>query len=391
MALLSARGRGRGERGTRFAPPERLDGEALRADVARAASSPVVDALLRSLGTAVFVVNSHRQILAANTEALQMLGLEDPAAILGLRPGEAVRCVHSHAEPGGCGTCTACASCGAVLAIIVALKCGHAEERRCALSVESDGGTLDVDLRVRAVPFSVKGHDLVLLALTDARQESRHAALERAFLHDLSSVLTGLVVAADAVDSPDPREAVEAASDVRLIADRLVREVRLQRALSTTASGSYGPDLEPVMVSGLFEDLARLFHRHPVAAGRSLSIDPPILAPIRTDRFLVARILTNMLQNAFEATPPGGVIRLRAAVDQGAVRLEVHNPGAIPAAVVPRIFQRHFSTKESPGHGEGTWSMKSLGETLLGGTVGFVTDRAAGTTFWLRLPPEAVA
>jgi signal transduction histidine kinase len=96
-----------------------------------------------------------------------------------------------------------------------------------------------------------------------------------------------------------------------------------------------------------------------------------------------------MLQNAFEATPRGGVVRLRARIEQGAVQLEVHNPGAVPAVVVPRIFQRHFTTKDGPGHGEGTWSMKSLGESLLGGVVGFETDRVAGTTFWLRLPPEA--
>lgn len=389
MGLQSLREPGRAGRGTRFASPERLAGEALAADIARAASSPVVEALLRSLGTAVFVVNAYRQILAANTEALQMLGLAEPEVILGLRPGEAVHCVHAHEEPGGCGTCTACATCGAVLAIIVALKRGHVEERRCALRVEAKGGPLDVDLRARAVPFSVEGQDLVLLALTDARQESRQAALERAFLHDLSSVLTGLVVAADAVGSPDPREAQEAASDVRLIADRLVREVRLQRSLSSAAFEGYRPGLEPVLVAGLFEDLARLFHRHPVASARSLSIEPPLLPAIRTDRFLVARVLTNMLQNAFEATPPGGVVRLRAGIDQGCVRLEVHNPGAIPAAVVPRIFQRHFTTKEGPGHGEGTWSMKSLGEKLLGGEVGFETDRLAGTTFWFRLPPEA--
>ena len=77
---------------------------------------------------------------------------------------------------------------------------------------------------------------------------------------------------------------------------------------------------------------------------------------------------------------------LAARRDGRGMRFEVHNPGAIPAAVVPRIFQRHFSTKAGPGRGEGTWSMKALGEGLLGGEVGFETDRARGTTFWLRLP-----
>jgi sensor histidine kinase regulating citrate/malate metabolism len=65
---------------------------------------------------------------------------------------------------------------------------------------------------------------------------------------------------------------------------------------------------------------------------------------------------------------------------------EVHNAGAIPAAVVPRVFQRHFTTKTGAGRGEGTWSMRTLGERVLHGEVGFQTHRVAGTTFWLRLP-----
>ncbi len=107
---------------------------------------------------------------------------------------------------------------------------------------------------------------------------------------------------------------------------------------------------------------------------------------MRTDPFLLARILTNMLKNAFEACPPGGQVRLSVRAPGSVTRFEVHNPGAIPAAVVPRIFQRHFSTKAGAGRGEGTWSMKSLGERLLGGRVGFDTSRFAGTTFWFELP-----
>ncbi len=173
---------------------------------------------------------------------------------------------------------------------------------------------------------------------------------------------------------------------MRLIADRLVREVQVQRVLSTTRFEDYQPGCAPVAVGRLFEDLARLFARHPVSQGRTLVVLPPEVGTVRTDPFLLARILTNMLKNAFEATRPGGVVRLAAVAQDGLASFEVHNPGAVPAAVVPRIFQRHFSTKSGAGRGEGTWSMKTLGERLLGGRVGFDTSRLAGTTFWLRLP-----
>jgi signal transduction histidine kinase len=253
--------------------------------------------------------------------------------------------------------------------------------------VETANGPVDLELRVRAIPLLVQGQQLVLVALSDVGQQNRHAAMERAFLHDIANVLTGLVVAADGLTSADALEASEAAQDVRLIADRLVREVRLQRVLSSTLFEDYRPTPAPVAVGALFDDLGRLFRRHPVTASRTLEVVPPGTRILRTDPFLLARILTNLVKNALEATPPGGTVRLSARDDGDAVLFEVHNPGAIPAAVVPRIFQRHFTTKPGPGRGEGTWSVKSLGERLLRGTVGFRTDRAQGTTFWFRLPP----
>ena len=373
---------------TRFAPAGRSGGAALAADLARAAESPIVDALLRGLGTAVFILNARRQILAANTASLRLLGLEEPAAVLGLRPGEAISCVHAAEVEDGCGAAAACATCGAVLAVLSALKRQAPAERDCALTVRAGGETIDLDLRVRAVPLEVQGQPFVMVALTDIAPQQRRAALERAYFHDLTNTLTALVAAAEATDCADPSEMAAAAADVRHIADQVVREVQLQRALTRASFDGYRPVPVTLSLAALGADLARLFRRQPAAAGRRLRLAPPEPEAVVADPVLLARVLTNMLKNAFEATPAGGEVTLAARRDGGGVRFEVHNPGAIPAAVVPRLFQRHFTTKAGPGRGEGTWSMKALGEGLLGGQVGFESHRERGTTFWLRLPAE---
>jgi sensor histidine kinase regulating citrate/malate metabolism len=49
------------------------------------------------------------------------------------------------------------------------------------------------------------------------------------------------------------------------------------------------------------------------------------------------------------------------------------------------MFQRNFSTKDGMGRGLGTYSMKFLGEEILGGRVSFTSDPENGTTFSLRL------
>ena len=83
---------------------------------------------------------------------------------------------------------------------------------------------------------------------------------------------------------------------------------------------------------------------------------------------------------------------MRVYADAGValVTFSVWNAGHIPGATVHRIFQRYFTTK-GPGRGNGTWSMKVVGEELLRGEVGFRTSELGGTTFWITLPKRPFA
>lgn len=376
---------------TLFASPQRDSGAELEAELAQAARSPIVEALLRSLGSAILVLNRHRQIVAANTRSLAMLGLSDPAPLFGLRPGEAVGCIHAREEAGGCGTSGACASCGAVLAMLVAQRCGRAEERECAVTVTGADGPVVLDLAVRAVPLPLEGHDFLMVSLSDIGAEKRRAALERAFYHDICNVLAGLSAAAQTLKSDDPRHAAEAADDVLVLTERLVHEVEVQRALARARPDGYPVAQELVSLERLCDGLVRLFHHNPVALDRSLAVEPPPSRMLLTDPNLLLRVLTNMLLNAFEATPVGGQVRLAVEEREASLWFRVHNPGYIPRVAAQRIFQRHFTTKKGLGRGEGTFSMKALGERFLGGEVGFESTREGGTTFWLRLPRDGEA
>jgi signal transduction histidine kinase len=100
---------------------------------------------------------------------------------------------------------------------------------------------------------------------------------------------------------------------------------------------------------------------------------------------LVSRVLVNMLKNALEATPRGGVVSLLARAFDTGIEFSVWNAGEISPIVAARIFERHFSTKGGVGRGLGTYSMKKLGEGCLGGTVGFESGER-GTVFKFTLP-----
>lgn len=62
--------------------------------------------------------------------------------------------------------------------------------------------------------------------------------------------------------------------------------------------------------------------------------------------------------------------------------------GVIPEGVAQRIFQRSFTTRDEPGHGLGTYSMRLLTERYLDGQVLFESTAEQGTTFFLVLPRD---
>lgn len=377
---------------THFLPALRMSEEELRRLIERVAAEPAIQVVLAAAGGLVAVLNAQRQVLAVNRAYLARLGVADPAAVLGLRPGEAIGCVHSHDHPGGCGTGPACVSCGAAIALLAAGEVREPAERDCVLTVERDGRRQDLCLRARAAPILVEGSPLLLLFLEDVTTDRRRAALERAFLHDLRNALAALLGAVEELEIDRPPAQAALAREVRTLAWRLAREIEVHQALSVEGDGLPRRRGAPVRLDRVVAELADAVAHHPAARDRHVNL--PAMPPrvdLRTEPVLLQRVLSNMLVNALEATPRGGEVRLDVSVEGGTVTFSVWNAGVIPAAVVPRVFQRYFTTKEGLGRGQGTWAMKLLGETHLGGRVDFTTSEADGTVFRLALPLEGPA
>lgn len=372
---------------TWFLPADRAAPDLLARQIAQATTHPIVDAMLRTFGGAVAVLNPQRQIVALNATYLEAIGAADGGVVLGLRPGEAIGCTQAAAHPGGCGTGRACAACGAAVAIVSSAARDRPEERDCVLTIRNGEATVELDLRVRAAPLTLDGLTFTLVTLSDVTADRRRAALERAFFHDLANLVAGLTGAAASLDDPDPGEAALVAADVRALTARLSKEVQLQRALASARPGALRVEVERLELEALVGQMRKLFQHHPVAAGKRLAVSaPPGPVSLDTDGYLLHRVVTNMLVNAFEATPHGGEVRLTVTEPGGQVAIAAWNPGAIPPAVAPRIFQRYFSTKPGEGRGQGTFVMKLFGESYLKGRVTFETGPMTGTCFTLTLP-----
>lgn len=368
-------------------PPGRSAGARLETEIEAVSHNPILDGLLEAVHGLVAVINENRQILALNDTMLKTLGVPSLSKVLGLRLGESLHCIHALRAPGGCGTSEYCPSCGAAIAQVVALTQQHSAEQLCALEVPGEDGHSNLFFRVRASPLTLNGQKYVLLFLQDVSQEQRAAILEQTFLHDLRNTSQGITMGTALLAENITNENRTLARDVMLMADRLGREIELQRCLASSSIKNFTFRPTPVSVDALFEELLRSCRHHPAQTGRVLDFAPP--QPdhfLSTDLTILHRILYNMVINALEATEPGGIVRITAHRDTIRESFSVWNAGCIPPAIALRIFQRNFSTKGSLGHGLGTYSMKLLGEKLLNGHVSFTTSTGEGTSFTLELP-----
>lgn len=369
---------------TYFAPATRAPQAQLLAEIETVNESAVLNGLLRSIGGLLAILDENRQIVAVNDALLDFLGIDDPAAALGLRLGQALSCPYAEASPAGCGTTKACASCGAVIAIVASLDTDQPVERLCALKVQREGVEDELALMVRSQPIRVAERRFLLLFIQDVTDDQRRAALERTFFHDINNLLGILLGACDILRDDQPGEL---SRTIFQVAQNLKSEVHLQACLVAGESGEYTPAWEFLEARAVLADLERFFTAHPEARERRLDIKPfDDLPAFQSDRAALLRVLSNMALNALEATDPGGFVRVWAYADLGRICFATWNRLPIDEAIQPRIFQRNFSTKGEPGRGLGTYSMKLFGEKLLRGEVSFTSSPQEGTTFKLTLP-----
>ena len=105
----------------------------------------------------------------------------------------------------------------------------------------------------------------------------------------------------------------------------------------------------------------------------------------------VAQVLTNLVENAARHGDPRGIrVHVAPDPDGGGVRVAVHDRGrGIPAADLPRVFDRHFRHEEgrATGTGLGLWITRGLVEAL-GGQVTATSVEGEGSTFAFTLPPR---
>jgi K+-sensing histidine kinase KdpD len=370
---------------TYFAASERATSLDLENQINAVCNHALIDTLMTAFGGIVLVLNGHRQIVAANAHLFEYLGLGKADLLFGLRPGEALSCIHSKTMSAGCGTSRACRSCGAVLAILACQEQGTPTEMECCVVKRSGEQESSYDFWARAFPLRIEQSDFVVLALRDIRSEKYRESLERVFFHDLNNLVGGMVGLCSCLEDG------AVSDDVLTLCrgvERMADEIRTQRQLMKGDLTGYSLSYARTTPDQIIKDSIRIAEKTEEARGKSMKVLGQVhQQEFVTDVSLLRRVLLNMIKNALEATDKGGVVRIWSIGGPDGVVFSVWNALQIPDDEVSRVFQRYFSTKSESGRGLGTYSMKLIGERLLAGKVEFSTEED-GTIFSIHLPKE---
>jgi PAS domain S-box-containing protein len=174
--------------------------------------------------------------------------------------------------------------------------------------------------------------------------------------------------------------------------DRLVRLINDILDIEKIESGKMKFVLKPLEIESVVEQAIESTR----AYGERLGI-PFVLgsrlpgARIYADLDRLIQVLANLLSNAAKYSPSQGSVTVSLSRRSGMIRVAVTDTGpGIPEEFQGRIFQKFSQadssdTRQKGGTGLGLNISKAIIEKH-GGTIGFTTQKGAGTTFYFELP-----
>jgi len=219
------------------------------------------------------------------------------------------------------------------------------------------------------------------------------ADLTSMIVHDLKGPLGGILTVAQLALrkrgnlGPDHVRQLE---QIQRSARDLMRMIENLLEIDQMQEGRLDLRLEPVDVGTLLAECAEEFRAAAETVGQTIAVTVGEEVPgLVSDRWLLRRVLNNLVVNAIRHSGSAGRIDLEARSGSGGVEIRVRDAGrGIPVEEQATLFLKDSSTasrRHRDDTGLGLVFCKMAVETM-GGTIDVVSAPGAGATFTVRIP-----
>lgn len=244
---------------------------------------------------------------------------------------------------------------------------------------------VNVHLRLRQAHHRLAAQNHELAEAARLRED-----VDAILRHDLKSPLATIISTAEAVgDTIPPSSAVRTLTDnIRTVSWGMIEMIHRSLDLIKMERGTYVLNASSLDLAACLRQVAQELRHTP--EGRLV----PFVLPTDDTRpvwifgepLLCRGLLRNLLQNAIDASFPGGTVTISfLPASNTRIGLALSNRGEIPASVRPRFAQK-FSTAGKPGGtGLGAYSARLMAEAQ-GGSLRLDSSVPGQTTIEVWLP-----
>ena len=210
--------------------------------------------------------------------------------------------------------------------------------------------------------------------------------VERMSRHDLKTPLNSVIAVSrllreNAKLSADDEELL---SIVERAGYRILSMVNLSLDLFRMEQGTYQFRPQAVDLAELAHKVAADLEGQAASKGIAIRLRQSGSALARAEELLTYSMLANIVKNAIEAEPEGGVVSVTVEGAGPRVSVHVHNSGVVPTRVRERFFEKYATSGKSAGLGLGTYSARLMAR-VQEGDITLHSEAAQGTTVSVRL------
>ncbi len=256
------------------------------------------------------------------------------------------------------------------------------------------------NLPVKYISTPIINNDTIngaVVAFSDITAQKREEALrhdiERITRHDLKAPLNGIIgIPGLLLDDDNLTERQRSFLEMLKVAGyRMLEMINDSLNLFKMEKGTYEFNPTRVDLLTIFRTiLDQLVLLKDKAIGVKITMDGKPCEKgqyfmVQGEELLCYSMFANLLKNAVESSPQGGVIDITLTHGEPLAEIIIHNQGVVPREIRDRFFDKYSTAGKSDGTGLGTYSAKLITEAQKG-AISMATDEASGTSLIIKLP-----
>lgn len=344
--------------------------------------------MLNGINLFIIILNEQREILFMNKEICSALGV-DNLEVLGMRPGELLKCRNSEISEKGCGHAKACNLCNAKNLVVEVINTHEVSEGQVTIVSIIEGLEVSSTFHERVTEVDFEGEKFYMVAFLDKSADVERNNIERIFFHDILNSASSLYNAIRLLKMGNKKFSED--EDIIMVEGyikNIIEEIEYQRSVSSAEHNQLKINLEKFDLGELIEKVLSILNKDERFS--EIKVENTIFCGkyfIISDRVLLRRIIMNMIKNAMEANENQSVIKIHLEESDNEYSIGFFNREVIPLSVQVEIFGKGVSTK-GKGRGFGTYGSKLLLNKYLRSDLKFDSKENIGTEFTILIPKE---